>query len=75
MATYAIYIKDLPDGTVEVHRQLESGIHGARSAAGNLALYATEAIKRLVESQGDSIQNMTHTTILAALAKATGATP
>lgn len=74
MATYAIYIKDLPDGTVEVHRKLESGIHGARSVAGNLAIYATEAIKHLVESEGDSIQHMTHTSICAAIAKATGET-
>lgn len=67
MATYAIYIKDLPDGTVEVHRRLESGVHGAKSAAANLAIYATEAIKELLEREGDVIQYMARTTIRTAL--------
>ena len=68
MATYAIYIKDIPGGGVEVHRQLESGVHGAKSAAASLAIFATDAIKELAEREGDTIQYMSQTSIRAALA-------
>ncbi|WP_295380388.1 hypothetical protein [uncultured Stenotrophomonas sp.] len=72
MATYAIYIKDLPGGGVEVHRQLESGIHGTPSVAAKLAVFATDAVKDLVEREGDSIQTLSHTRIAAALARVKG---
>lgn len=72
MAIYAIYVKDLPGGGIEVHRQLESGIEGAPSVAAKVAYFATEAIKALVEREGDSIQHMSQTTIRAALAKQQG---
>lgn len=69
MATYAVYIKDLPGGGVEVHRQLESGVHGSKSAAASLAIFATESIKNLIEREGDTIQNMSQTSIRSALAR------
>jgi len=72
MATYAIYVKDLPGGGIEAHRQLESGIEGAPSAAAKVAHFATEAIKELVEREGDSIQYMSQTTIRDALARVQG---
>ncbi|WP_184411242.1 hypothetical protein [Xanthomonas translucens] len=73
MATYAIYIKDIPGGGVEVHRQLESGIHGAASAAAKLADFATSAIKAVAEREGDSIQHLSSTSIAAALDRIGGA--
>ena len=73
MATYAIYVKDIPGGGIEVHRQLESGIEGAQSVALKVAHFATEAIKDLIEREGDSIEHLSQTSIRAALARCGGA--
>lgn len=65
MATYAIYIKDLPGGGVEVHRDLVAGIHGARSEAAGMAVRVTEQIKRWIEEGDGVVQPLSSTSIVA----------
>lgn len=65
VATYAIYIKDLPGGGIEVHRDLVSGVHGARSEAALMAVRATEQIKQWIKDDDGAVQSMSSTTIVA----------
>lgn len=65
MATYAIYIKDLPGGGIEVHRDLVAGVRGAPSEAADMAVRVTEQIKRWVEEEDGVVQPMSSTTVVA----------
>ena len=66
MAEYAIYIKDDSNGGLEVHAQLERGIHQKNSKGAQAAEVAKAAIKAWIESGGGDWEHIDFTSITAA---------
>lgn len=66
MAEYAIYIKDEGNGGLEVHAQLEQGIHQRSSKGAQAVEVAKAAIKAWIESGGGEWENMDFTRIASA---------
>lgn len=62
MAEYAIYFKD-DDGVLEVHCQIEKGIHNPNSKAARAAEFAKNAIKQWIDEGGDEWENIKDTSI------------
>lgn len=66
MAEYAIYIKDEMNGGLEVHAQLERGIHQRSSKGAQAVEVAKAAIKAWIEAGGDDWENRSFTSIASA---------